>query len=178
MSIEEKDLNQQMEEAIISIRTFARSFTGKAGIIDGKFGSARNPLPKSRVLFEINEHPGCTAKYLVGLLNIDAGYMSKIVKGLQQGGLHSEGALHRGCQGGIFIHYGEGHRAQSEDGGLLYGDDEKDDWTPLGGGRNPLRAAASGGPSDIDKICALREFGAYKYPAKKKPRGMTRFSMR
>ncbi len=86
MSIEEKDLNQQMEEAIISIRTFARSFTGKAGIIDGKFGSARNPLPKSRVLFEINEHPGCTAKYLVGLLNIDAGYMSKIVKGLQQEG--------------------------------------------------------------------------------------------
>ena len=48
-------------------------------------------MPKSRVLFGSNEHPGCTAKYLVGLLSIDAGYMSKIDKGLQQEGFICKG---------------------------------------------------------------------------------------
>ena len=43
-------------------------------------------LAEVRLLYEVEHNPGCTSKMIANTLCIDAGYLSRLLKGLEQAG--------------------------------------------------------------------------------------------
>ena len=80
-------------DCVATIRRFNRFHTRLVGALDEKVLHSRYPLPQVRVLYEIaNAPPGQppSAADLGRLLGMDAGYLSRLV-----GGLESEGLVER-----------------------------------------------------------------------------------
>ena len=68
--------SSQVEE----IRSFNRFYTKIIGLLDKHILNSDYSLPEVRILFELNLHPGLTASDLIAILNIDKGYLSRILK--------------------------------------------------------------------------------------------------
>lgn len=66
----------QVEE----IRSFNRFYTKIIGLLDKHILNSNYSLPEVRILFELNHHPGLTASGLITILDIDKGYLSRILK--------------------------------------------------------------------------------------------------
>ncbi|ELR72298.1 Transcriptional regulator, MarR family [Fulvivirga imtechensis AK7] len=66
----------QVEE----IRSFNRFYTKIIGLLDKHILNSNYSLPEVRVLFELNHSPGLTASDLITILDIDKGYLSRILK--------------------------------------------------------------------------------------------------
>lgn len=69
------------------IRMFNRFYTGILGVLDRSILSSPYSLTEARVLFEIGSTEDCTATRLIELLNIDFGYLSRILKRFESEGL-------------------------------------------------------------------------------------------
>lgn len=72
---------------IATIRRFSRFYTRVLGLLDSRLLSSEFSLSEVRVLYEIGTTPDCTAKMLIEWLNIDAGYLSRIMKKFEKSGL-------------------------------------------------------------------------------------------
>jgi len=72
---------------IADIRRFSRFYTRVLGLLDSRLLSSEFSLSEMRVLYEIGTTPDCTAKMLIDWLNIDAGYLSRIMKKFEKSGL-------------------------------------------------------------------------------------------
>lgn len=69
------------------IRRFNRFYTRRIGALrEGLLGSP-HPLPEARVLYELGQRGQCTATELGRDLDLDLGYLSRLVRGLKRGGL-------------------------------------------------------------------------------------------
>jgi DNA-binding MarR family transcriptional regulator/GNAT superfamily N-acetyltransferase len=72
---------------IEAVRRFTRFYTRQIGLLrDGLLDSPFG-LAEARVVFELAHHEQTTATHLAGELGLDAGYMSRILQGLQRRGL-------------------------------------------------------------------------------------------
>ncbi|WP_150271247.1 bifunctional helix-turn-helix transcriptional regulator/GNAT family N-acetyltransferase [Paenibacillus tepidiphilus] len=72
---------------IPAIRNFNRFYTKVLGLLDKQLLDSDFSLPEARVLYEIGNTEYCTAKLLTERLNMDAGYLSRMLKRFEKLGL-------------------------------------------------------------------------------------------
>jgi len=68
------------------VRSFNRTVTQRAGALDDAFLARRRPLGQSRVLWEIGAQ-GCDVRMLRAGLGLDSGYLSRLLRSLEDAGL-------------------------------------------------------------------------------------------
>jgi DNA-binding MarR family transcriptional regulator/GNAT superfamily N-acetyltransferase len=75
------------EKAMIDqVRSFNRTVTQRVGALDDAFLARRRPLGQSRVLWEIGPD-GCDVRQLRARLELDSGYLSRLLRSLEDAGL-------------------------------------------------------------------------------------------
>ncbi len=77
----------QAETEILKIRRFNRFYTNLLGLLDRHLLETEFSLTEARVLYELGEADACTAKELTRRLNVDPGYLSRILKQFEKKGL-------------------------------------------------------------------------------------------
>jgi DNA-binding MarR family transcriptional regulator/GNAT superfamily N-acetyltransferase len=70
-----------------AVRRFNRFYTRQLGLLDEGLLHSPFSLTEVRVLYEIAHHSGITATEVRELLTLDAGYLSRILRGLRRQGL-------------------------------------------------------------------------------------------
>ena len=78
---------EQNQEFIDRVREFNRFYTNLLGLLDRHFLATQFSLIEGRVLFEIHHTELCTAKKIRSNIEIDKGYLSRIVDTLIRKGL-------------------------------------------------------------------------------------------
>jgi DNA-binding MarR family transcriptional regulator len=69
------------EDQISQIRLFNRYYTSVLGLLDKHYLNSDFSLTETRIMFELFHRPdGLTASGLIELLNLDKGYLSRILK--------------------------------------------------------------------------------------------------
>ena len=77
-----------MSTRVDGVRAFNRFYTKQIGLITDHLLDTPHTLPQARVLYELaTAGRDLTASHLAGLLNLDPGYMSKLVTSLERKGL-------------------------------------------------------------------------------------------
>jgi DNA-binding MarR family transcriptional regulator/N-acetylglutamate synthase-like GNAT family acetyltransferase len=70
-----------------AVRAFNRLYTRRLGMLgQGLLGTA-HPLPQARVLYELGQRPVTPVADLRAALDLDAGYLSRLLSGLESSGL-------------------------------------------------------------------------------------------
>ena len=77
----------KLHESIAAFRRFSRFYTKQIGLLTQGFLKTRFPLTQARVLYELAQHEQSTANGLIRELNIDPGYLSRILSNFEKEGL-------------------------------------------------------------------------------------------
>jgi DNA-binding MarR family transcriptional regulator/GNAT superfamily N-acetyltransferase len=72
---------------IATVRAFNRFYTRRFGMLRAGLLGTRHPLPQARVLYELGQRPVTPVAELRRTLNLDAGYLSRLLAGLEADGL-------------------------------------------------------------------------------------------
>ena len=75
-----------MQDAIFAVRAFNRFYTRLIGALDARFLGLDISLPEARLLFEIAQGEAPVAQDLQAALDLDAGYLSRLLKGFEARG--------------------------------------------------------------------------------------------
>ena len=70
-----------------AVRRFNRFYTRRVGALRPGLLDSAYPLPQARVLYELGQRGGCTASDLVRELDLDPGYLSRLLRPLKGAGL-------------------------------------------------------------------------------------------
>lgn len=76
-----------MQQQADVVRHFNRYYTVHLGLLRGRYLDTDYSLSESRILYELSMNPGCTANHLRTKLDLDAGYMSRLLRSLGERGL-------------------------------------------------------------------------------------------
>jgi DNA-binding MarR family transcriptional regulator/GNAT superfamily N-acetyltransferase len=74
-------------EHVAALRAFNRFYTRRIGVLNEHLLDTRFSLPESRVLWELAHSPGTSASALARELELDAGYLSRLLASLRERGL-------------------------------------------------------------------------------------------
>src|SRR3954468_14063083 len=74
-----------VDAAVAQVRSFNRVVTQSVGALQDHYLSRRLPLGEARVLWEIGE--GCDLRTLRARLDLDSGYLSRLLRSLEGAGL-------------------------------------------------------------------------------------------
>ena len=77
----------RIQDQINSIRKFNRFYTKQIGLLNQGLLQSRYPLTHVRILFEIAQVKETTASGLIEQLDLDPGYVSRILKFFEKEGL-------------------------------------------------------------------------------------------
>jgi DNA-binding MarR family transcriptional regulator/N-acetylglutamate synthase-like GNAT family acetyltransferase len=106
-----KDAGSQVE----AVRRFNRFYTSRIGILAGGPGGGGFSLPEARLLFEIahwsGAPPGPAASDLARALDLDAGYVSRLLKALERRGVLSRRVAERDARRALLALTAIGRRA-------------------------------------------------------------------
>ncbi|HWW73673.1 MAG TPA: MarR family winged helix-turn-helix transcriptional regulator, partial [Duganella sp.] len=80
-------MEQRTRQQAEVVRQFNRFYTVHLGLLRGRYLDTDYSLSESRMMYELSQHPGCTANHLRTTLGLDAGYMSRMVRSLTERGL-------------------------------------------------------------------------------------------
>ena len=75
------------KSSIDAVRRFNRFYTRRIGALQPQYLSSPYSLPQARVLYELGQRGECTASELGTDLDLDLGYLSRLVQGLKRNGL-------------------------------------------------------------------------------------------
>lgn len=78
---------EQNQNAIDRVREFNRFYTNVIGLLDRQFLDTPFSLTEGRVLYEISHTELCTAKKIRSNIDIDEGYLSRIIDKFTEKGL-------------------------------------------------------------------------------------------
>src|ERR1051326_7950332 len=70
-----------------AVRRFNRFYTRRIGVLKPGMVGSPYPLPEARVLYELGQAPRTTATVLGRALELDLGYLSRLLQGLKRRGL-------------------------------------------------------------------------------------------
>ena len=68
-----------MDQHIRDIRAFNRFYTDIIGLVDQHILNSRYSLPEVRIMYEMYYHGAATANEIIRLIQIDKGYLSRIL---------------------------------------------------------------------------------------------------
>lgn len=72
------------QQFINEIRAFNRFYTHVIGLVNDHILDSEYSLPEARVLFELYHHPGLTASDLIAMLDMDKGYLSRMLRRFEE----------------------------------------------------------------------------------------------
>ena len=76
-----------LDGCIAAVRRFSRFYTRRIGLLhEGLLGGPLS-LPEGRIVYEIAQHENSTARKLGAELDLDSGYLSRLLRGLEDKGL-------------------------------------------------------------------------------------------
>ncbi len=78
---------QTTASRIASVRAFNRFYTRRLGMLGTGLLGTEHPLPQARVLYELGQRPLTAVADLRRTLELDAGYLSRLLSGLEADGL-------------------------------------------------------------------------------------------
>jgi len=74
-----------IEDKIARIRSFNRYYTSVIGLLDKQYLNSEFSLTEARVMYELyHRADGMTAKEIIELLNLDKGYLSRILRSFEK----------------------------------------------------------------------------------------------
>ena len=76
----------------LDVRAFNRFYTRRIGVLGPKLPDSEFTLPEARLMWELAHHAPVSASALSKTLQLDAGYMSRLLRGLKHRGLLAEQA--------------------------------------------------------------------------------------
>src|SRR5580765_3548747 len=74
-------------ERIDAVRAFNRFYTRRLGLVRGGLVKTPHPLAEARVLYELGNHGAMETSELRGILDVDAGQLSRLLARLEAEGL-------------------------------------------------------------------------------------------
>jgi DNA-binding MarR family transcriptional regulator len=77
------------DHQVKQVREFNRFYTNIIGLLNQHLLDTKFSLPEARMLYELDQRPACTASDLMEALNMDKGYMSRMLAQFQKKGLVS-----------------------------------------------------------------------------------------
>src|SRR5512140_211053 len=77
----------EIADTVAAVRRFSRFYTRAIGVLDRAYEGGPYTLAESRVLYEVVRRDRVTPKAIAAELDLDAGYLSRIVARLQRDGL-------------------------------------------------------------------------------------------
>ncbi len=77
----------QLHEKVEAVRRFDRFYTNRIGLLKPGLLKTRFPLTQARIIFELAQRHDLTASALTRALDIDAGYLSRILSAFEKDGL-------------------------------------------------------------------------------------------
>ena len=73
-------------DAVERVRSFNRLVTQRVGALNDRYLARDRPLGAARVLWEVGED-GCDVRLLRSRLDLDSGYLSRLLRSLEAAGL-------------------------------------------------------------------------------------------
>lgn len=80
-------MENKLDSLISEVRSFNRFYTKVLGLLEKHILDSQYSLTEGRVLLEISKLKDCTANKLISKLDIDRGYMSRVLKSFERDGL-------------------------------------------------------------------------------------------
>lgn len=69
----------QKDTLVNKIRAFNRFYMPAMNLLNNQYLGSEYSVTQARIFFEIYEHEGCTAAHIAQTMNIDKGYLSRIL---------------------------------------------------------------------------------------------------
>ena len=77
----------ELHESVALYRSFNRFYTKQIGLLNQGLLKTRFPLTQARILYELAQQEQMTASDIINELNIDPGYLSRILSSFEKKGL-------------------------------------------------------------------------------------------